>query len=339
MRVAVIGAGVFGATAAVELARGGAHVDLFEAASDVLGGATARCQGRLHSGYHYPRSDATAAACRDAAPEFAARYPEAIRHAPQHHYVIAEDSRVTAAEYLAFLDRLGLPYEVVEHPHVHHAQVTVRVPEAYVDVAALRQSIRRDLHRAGVGLHLGRRAEPPMAGYDVTVVATYGQPWSRPLRYEVCEVALVELGRYGGQSFVVLDGEHVSVDPHGRAHMLYDVAHTVHAANVGYAPQVPAHLADLLNRWGPVRTPSSRVDAMLDSASRHLRMLGRHGQGVTIYHGSLFTVRAVLPDVDATDARPTLVERDGDVVSILSGKICTAVSAARAVVESAAVAA
>jgi hypothetical protein len=113
----------------------------------------------------------------------------------------------------------------------------------------------------------------------------------------------------------------------------------VHAANVGDVPEIPDHLADLLGRWGPVRTPVSRVNAMLDSASRHLGMLGRNGRGVTIYHGSWFSIRAVLPDVDATDERPTLVERDGDVVSILSGKICTAVTAARAVVESAMVAA
>jgi hypothetical protein len=338
VKVAVIGGGVFGATAAVELARTGAQVDLYEAGSDLLDGATGRCQARLHSGYHYPRSDTTATACRDAAPEFAARYPEAIRTAV-HHYVIADDSRVSAGEYLAFLDRNGLPYEVVEPRQVHHAKVTVRVPEAFVDIPTLRQILRRDLYRAGVGLHVGRWLDAPLTGYDLTVVATYGQPWSKPLRYEVCEVALVEVGRYDGLSFVVLDGEYVSLDPHGRTHMLYDVAHTVHAANVGSAPEIPDHLADLLGRLGPVRSPVSRVDAMLDSASRHLRMLGRHGQGVAIYHGSWFSVRAVLPDVDATDERPTLVERDGDVVSILSGKICTAVSAARAVIESAAVAA
>lgn len=339
MRVAVIGGGVFGATVALELAKTGAQVDLFEAGRDILDGATARCQARLHSGYHYPRSDSTALAAKSGAVEFAGRFPEAIRKA-QHHYVIAEDSKVSADDYLDFCDRLGLPYEVVYPTLVHHAQVTVRVPEAFVDVPVLRRILRRDLGLAGVRVNLGHWADPSsLRGYDLTVVATYGQPWSRPLRYEVCEVALVELGHYAGQSFVVLDGEYVSLDPHGVTHMLYDVKHTVHAANVGYAPEVPEHLAPLLGRWGAAPTKVSRVDDMLDSASRHLRMMGRHGQGVSIYHGSLFSVRAVLPDVDATDERPTLLERDGNVVSILSGKICTAVAAAKQVVESVAVAA
>lgn len=332
MRVAVIGAGVFGAVAAVDLARAGCSVDLYEARGDILDGATARNQARLHAGYHYPRSDATARAALLAAPMFAGRFPAAVRSAV-HHYVIADDSWVSGEQYLAFLDRLGLPYDVVEPDQVHHAQVTVRVPEAFVDVPILRRLLRRDLHAAGVTIYPNCWCEPPMAGYDLTVVATYGQPWVRPLRYEVCEVALLEVGRYADQSFVVLDGEYVSLDPHhGGRHALYDVAHSVHAAHVGYAPVVPDAYVGLLDALGPRVTPLSNVDLMRKSASRHLAGLDPHGRGVSIYAGSLFSVRAVLPDVDETDERPTLVERDGDVISILSGKICTAVTAAREVV-------
>ena len=40
----------------------------------------------------------------------------------------------------------------------------------------------------------------------------------------------------------------------------------------------------------------------------------------------------MLPDVDATDARPTLVERDGNVIRVLPGKVCTAATVGRAVV-------
>lgn len=334
MRVAVVGGGVFGCTIAVDLARAGATVDLFEARSDILDGATARCQARLHSGYHYPRSDSTAAAARDAAPAFAARFPEAIRTGAERYYVIADDSRVDAQQYLAFCDRLGLPYELADPPQVHRAQLTVRVPEAFVDVDMLRRLLRRDLSKAGVNLHVGSPVESgPQSGYDLTVFATYGQPWPSPLRYEICETVLVELGRYDQESFVVLDGEYTSLDPYGRGHMLYDVKHSVHHANVGYEPEIPAEYRGLLKRLGPVRTSLTRFDEMVESAGRYLRGLDPGGRGVCIYAGSLFSVRAVLPDVDATDERPTLVQRSGSTVSVLSGKICTAVAAARQVTE------
>ena len=332
MRVAVVGGGVFGATAAVDLAGAGATVDLFEARGGLLEGATGRCQARLHRGYHYPRSDTTAAAARDAAVAFEARYPQAVVRTG-HHYAIAPGSLTSPGDYLAFCDRLGLPYEVVDNPpQLHTADLCVRVPEALVDVPVLARLLRRDLAAAGVTLHLGTQVDPERLDHDLVVAATYGQPWPRPLRYEVCEVALVELGRHAGDSFVVMDGPFVSLDPHGRLYALYDVDHSVHHANVGLAPEVPSGYAPLLRRPA-VATSLSNVDAMRKSASRFLRFLDPAGQGLSIYHGSMFSVRAVLPDVDATDERPTLVERDGNLIRILSGKICTAVTAAKTVTD------
>ena len=334
MKAAVVGGGVFGCTAAVDLARAGVTVDLFEARSDILTGATARCQARLHRGYHYPRSDSTASAARDGFTEFEARYPEAITRAI-HHYVVAPSSKVTPGQYLAFCDRLSLPYEVVEPRHVHTADLTVRVPEAFVNVDQLRRLLRRDLSRSGVTLQTGRTVNPDDLDHDLVVMATYGKPWSKPLRYEVCEVALLELGRYSGESYVVIDGEFVSLDPMGQLYALYDVKHSVHA--VSDQPDFPEYV-DLLRR-GVHRPPVSHideishVDKMIESASRFLWGLDPSGLGVSIYHSSWFAVRAVLPDVDTTDERPTLVERSGHVVSVLSGKICTAVTAARRVVE------
>ena len=312
MRVAVIGGGVFGATAAVEFARTGARVDLYEARSDILSGATANCQARLHRGYHYPRSDSTAAAARDAFPVFVERFPEAIRYA-QHHYVIANESRVSAVDYLAFCDRLGLAYEVVDSRFVHNAQLTVKVSEAFVNVDTLRRLLRRELAVSGATIHVERRVSPEQLDHDLIVVATYGRPWSQPLKYEHCEIALIRLGHYTNESFVVLDGPFTSLDPTPTAglYMLYDVDHSVR---------------DVLGTF-------SVYERMLTSASRHLFGMDLHGRGVCHYVRSMWATRAVLPDVDDSDERPTLVERDGNVVSILGGKICTAVTTARSLVE------
>jgi hypothetical protein len=327
MRIAVVGGGIFGCAVALDLAGAGLDVELFEADVDILHGATSKNMARLHSGYHYPRSAATAAASRDAAGLFLARWPEAVRHA-RHWYAIAPGSKVSPEDYLTFLDAVGLPYTEVplkDVPHLHTADMAIQAEEALIDVDQLRRLLRRDLARAGVPLNLKRYVfVPEVPGFDVTVWTTYGIPWSRPLRYEVCEVALLELGRYTDDSFVVLDGDYVSLDPHGRLYTLYDVYHSVHFAHTGTWPGIPREYQDLVNRPGPVFSPLSHLDRMIDSASRFLWGLHPDGGHVSIYHGSLWSVRAVLPDVDATDARPTLVKRDGNIVQVLSGKIGTA---------------
>src|SRR4030095_16699560 len=156
VKVAVIGGGIFGCTIAVDLARAGAKVDLVEARSDILIGATSRCQGRLHRGYHYPRSDSTAIAARDAFFNFMERYPAAIRRL-NHFYAIAPDSKTTPDEFLAFCNRIQLPYKIVDHPwQLHTAEMCVKVPEAIIDFEILRRLVRSDLAKAGVTIQVSQ---------------------------------------------------------------------------------------------------------------------------------------------------------------------------------------
>jgi hypothetical protein len=330
-RAAVIGGGVFGCVIAVDLAHAGYEVTLFEERYGILEGAVARCQARLHSGYHYPRSDKTAIAAHDDSAVFRHRFPQAIR-STQHYYLIAPESKTSPEEYVAFCDRVDLPYEVVDKPpQVHTAELCLRVPEAFVDLSILRRCLHRELTAAGVNVVTNHRAETPPP-VDVVVRATYGQPWHEPLQYELCEVALLQLGRYGDDSYVVMDGEFVSLDPYSPGtYMLYDVKHSIHVSNVGMKPDVPPEYKPLLNALGPRPTKLSYVDAMRNSAGRFFWGLDGSGQGVSIYAGSLFSVRAVLPNVDATDERPTLIHQDGNVISVLSGKICSAITASKRV--------
>src|ERR1043166_827802 len=95
-RVAVVGGGIFGATAAIHAARLGNDVHLFEKQNDLLQAASRINQYRLHRGYHYPRSLDTATSCRDAEHSFRDEYGDAIMSDSRHLYGIArEGSRVS----------------------------------------------------------------------------------------------------------------------------------------------------------------------------------------------------------------------------------------------------
>jgi len=329
VRVAVVGGGVYGCTAAIELAHAGHQVDLYERHSGLLHGATRTNQGRLHHGYHYPRSLPTARAARSDAARFALRFPTTIDASGRHYYCIASEGSLTSAdEFLAHCDLLGEDHVVAASPLVRGVDVTVRVPEALIDVRRLREVLIRQVRTAGVRVQLGSEVDPGSLGHDLIVMATYGRPWPVPLRYEVCEVMLIELGsHYRGHSFVILDGPFTSLDPvpGTRLHAVYHVEHSVHHASVGQI-EVPDHLAPLLDR-GPVRTEHARTQPLLLGARGFLGRIG-----LPVPFGSMFTVRAVLPDVDATDERPTLLHVDGRIVWVLSGKVDGAVSAAERVV-------
>jgi glycine/D-amino acid oxidase-like deaminating enzyme len=57
-KIAVAGAGIYGATAAIRLAEQGHQVHLFDPLG-LLRAASAINQYRVHAGYHYPRSAET----------------------------------------------------------------------------------------------------------------------------------------------------------------------------------------------------------------------------------------------------------------------------------------
>ena len=339
--VAVVGGGIFGATAAVELARAGCRVDLFDRNPDLLRAASGINQFRLHRGYHYPRSLDTALSCKKSEATFRAVYGGAVRDDVEHFYAIARHNSLTSVEsFVDFCAALDLEHTTAAPAVLKQDRVglCVRVRESLFDVDALREICRRDLERTGVEVHLGRVATLELLEhYDFNVVATYAYlnellGIRRPQRFqfEVCEKPVVRLPpSFRKKSIVVLDGPFMCIDPMGSGDLFVmgNVVHAIHARNVGELPKVPETVDTLLNA-GIVRTPATKFPLFIRAAMEFFSDV-EHAEHV----GSMFTIRAVLPGMDLTDGRPTLVERiDDRIVTIFSGKITTCVDAARDVV-------
>ena len=68
-KIAVAGAGIYGATAAIRLAEHGHQVHLFDPLG-LLRAASAINQYRVHAGYHYPRSPETISEITDVCANF-----------------------------------------------------------------------------------------------------------------------------------------------------------------------------------------------------------------------------------------------------------------------------
>ncbi len=343
-RIAVVGAGIFGVTAAVWLARAGHEVDLFECGSDVLQGASFANQYRLHRGYHYPRSKETAFQSLLAEPVFANEYGEAVFQGGDHYYCIARsDTKTSCEQFEQFCREVGLEFEPVSLDLVDPSMIagSYRVKERLIDAEALVRLCRSNIERSGVNLRLRTPFEPDAAGgYDLTVVATYANlnatlpigvgPY-QDFQFEVCEKPVVELpARFAGKSVVVMDGPFMCFDPVGRTgrFVLGNVVHAIHSTNVGSIPIVDDEIAPMLDRGVVTHPAVTNIERFVQHGSRFIPglMEARHV-------GSMFTVRAVLPNTDATDERPTQVTDLGDgFVSVFSGKIGTCVDAAREVV-------
>lgn len=307
-------------------------------------------QLRLHRGYHYPRSPETGRECRAGNNSFYAEYrdavivPERRKHGGQYYAIAKEGSRTSAEEYLAFLERERLPFRKSIAPFVNKESVSllVEVMESSIDPVALRHSVIAKLISSGALVHLGVPAYRGMRDdFDRIIIAAYADSnevsfqLSAPtqhFQFEVVEKPVFRLpSHFRDTSIVVMDGPFFSLDPYGTTdlHLMGHVAEAIHATNTGFDPIVPDEIKGDLNRGIVANPKRSRAGLFQREAARFVPALKD-----AEYAGSMFTVRAVLPDRDATDERPTLVSMlEGQVIRIFSGKLGTAVEAAKQAVQ------
>ena len=340
VKVAVIGGGIFGVTVAIRLARHGCSVDLYEKSHDILTAASGINQYRLHRGYHYPRSFETAYSSKQGEAGFIREYPEAVIDSVEHYYCIANrDSLTSADQYLAFCGKLGLEHTPVEVDWVRQEAVDLclRVEERLIDPGALRKLCWQKLRSSQVCVKLNTQADGgTLARYDRAVICTYSNINSlleefpeaqRDYQYELCEKPVVRLPEaFRAKSVVVLDGPFMSVDPFGRTgfSVLGSVVHAIHSTSIGKAPMIGDEIKPLLNNGVIKDPPTSKFHEFITSGMEFLPFLEK-----AEHLGSMFTFRAVLPNKEETDERPSIVQCVGDkLVTVFSGKIGTCVEAA-----------
>lgn len=346
MKIAVVGAGIFGITTALTLSRAGHQVELFEQYGDILPAASSINQYRLHRGYHYPRSAATAQSSLHSAPLFEREYGAALLPDDVRHYycVAQEKSLVSGADFKKFANEQGLEYseEYPEGIRREMLDVSLLVPEKLIDPAALKQLCTQRLDEQKIPVHLNQKAEyASLQSFAKIILCGYAYnnefladlpQYQRDYQFEVCEKLVVELPPvFAKTSIVVMDGPFFCIDPYSTTpyHVMGHVEHAVHERSVGTVASVSASLRPLLNR-GLIKNPTpTHFDRFIASAVKFAPAMQ-----AAKHIGSLYTIRTVLPHVDQTDERPTLVEQlDDRLIRVFSGKIGNCVEAAERVRE------
>ena len=335
-KIAIVGAGIFGCTAAIELAKRGHNVTLYEKHDDIFSEASSINQYRVHRGYHYPRSFDTAKKCKKTSVDFIKAFRQAIvsiKPGTEHYYAIAKNNSLTSpTEYIEFLNAIGLEYEIV--PNFPNTSLTVKVQESVFDPFLLKDIIKKRLKSSNVNVKLGVKAShKELNNVDSSVIATYSNinDWSNNpeiFQYELCEKPIFQLPKkYQNKSIVIMDGPFMCIDPYGNSdyHVMGNVVHAIHSTNIGQFPSTPPGFEKLLNQGIIKNPPITNVADFINSAIPFFPEIKK-----AKHLGSMYTFRTVKPNYEKTDARPTLVNLlRPNMVSIFSGKICTCLGAAK----------
>jgi hypothetical protein len=258
----------------------------------------------------------------------------------QYYAVARSESRTSADQFAAFCEAERLPTFRCDNVDIispEHVEAVFAVQESRFDVTRLREVVRWKLRRHSVRVFLGTKADTNrLADFDWVIVAGYANNNAildgmgvKPIikQYEVCEKPVVQMpSRLRHKSIVVIDGPFMCMDPIGvgSQHIWGHVTYGVHATTEGYRPDIPASLRAFVNRGIVTSVPNTSFERFRTDGGRFVPdfLDSRHV-------GSMFTLKVVPFDVDATDERPTDVMCVGkNVIVISSGKLSTAVSTA-----------
>ena len=345
MKVAVVGGGIFGITAATKLANY-FEVDLYEKNPDIIQAASGINQYRIHRGYHFPRSQETVSSVLKAEKSFGNDFRDSIINFRDHYYCISKrDSLTSGQQYLDFCQKNNLEYEVKTPTIINknNIELCVKVKESLFDPIVLKEICLKKLKNENINLKLNTEATKNIfEKYDLVVLATYANlnklladsPNSQlDYQFELCEKPLVKLPpSFKNLSVVVMDGPFMSMDPYGDSNDLFvlgNVVHAIHQTSVGKFPVFDEKFSHLLDQ-GIVHNPDiTNFDKFIESASEFMPAI-KNAEHI----GSMYTIRTVLPKVEDTDERPTIVRKINEkIFTIFSGKIPTCVDAANELVE------
>ena len=336
-KIAVAGAGIYGATIAIRLAEAGHSVRLFDPLG-ILRATSVINQYRIHSGYHYPRSPETIAETLEARAEFTQAFAPAIVRNSRHYYAIPKEGSVTPPE---LFEKVMAQYSLACRPvrpewmDFGFIDRCYEVDEQIYDPDTLRDTVTSQIGKLSIPLEKRALTPEERPDHDFIVWATYGLGPSLGLfpnaKYQVAEKILIQLpSALQHISLVIVDGPFTAFDPYGSSEksLFGSAKNTNHWTTNNPNDPIPEPFAHMLNGRTWEKIDFSRFQAM-----RRDSMLGVPASKDAAYLGSRFTIR-VVENNPISDRRTLYVQETSPrEIHIFSGKVVGAVKAARLVCE------
>lgn len=345
----VIGAGFFGAVLADYLSDrpGFSKVAVVESESGPLQRSSANNQARIHRGYHYPRSLATAEASLRGYSNFKRKWPSAIFTDFRNLYGIArQGSKVSPEQFSATMRAIGAPlrelgrsesntifdstriekaYEVVEEVFDHRelalwASEVLEKPgldvffrETVLEVESTSDNV---VIRCASGLEFVSKLVFNVTYSGLGEIQGIAEELEGQVSHELTEINLVSVGRELSEfAITVMDGPFFSLMPYPPLAPLKTLSH------VRYTPLVRGAGTSKKSAYRELDEldgHSFSFSSMRRDASRFVPALAEVELQTTIRE-----VKTILTQSAQDDSRPILFvkHKDPRVFSILGGKI------------------
>lgn len=333
MKIAVIGAGWFGCHLANELIKDNHKVKIFEKNKKIFSKASLYNTGRLHLGFHYPRSYKTRLRSLLNFNKFKEKYPQVCEPVDVNLYLVAaENSLLDFPTYLEIAKSTGLEYQTVD-PKTYgfeNIEGALLCKEETVNPLKARSyfenMLLEHLSLNTAVEHVKQESDSIMVNnesFDYCINCTYNtfSPVLKPsdIVFENVVSLIVEpLKNDWDMSFVVMDGEFFSFNKaflegkeESELYGLYHVKHSVVNRSTQFEDTVEFYKANKNKSFEEALDYKSLledVDYIFPLFKKYFKVVG---------HTS--TIRTSLDNYNAN--RECIVSSEGKYINVMSGKI------------------
>ncbi|MFN0033991.1 MAG: FAD-dependent oxidoreductase [Saprospiraceae bacterium] len=311
----VVGGGIFGCYAALHLAGRGAKVAILEKEARLFQKASLVNQARLHGGYHYPRSVATAAMSDEHKARFTEEHRPMVNQTFEKFYAIDRHGSFTdGLQFERFCAYLDIRCErVAEHDlfDFNRLEALYRTEEHSFDPVLLGNFYREKVKStAGITVFKNTEilsAEPSGKEWlinvqskpsnfqtlqtfqtPIVINATYAASNAvnrlfgaadLALTHEISEIAFVTSPQFGQRGLTVMDGPFGSIMPYGLSGLLSlsSVAYTHHKISFDALPRFDCQMPESDPRCRP-EAPGICTDCPRRPSSNAPKMLAQMQQ-------------------------------------------------------------
>jgi FAD dependent oxidoreductase len=353
----IIGGGIFGCYASVYLAKKGKRVALIEKENALFQKASIVNQARLHSGYHYPRSVATAMMSDDNKARFTAEHHSFIHFEFEKYYAIDRFGSFTdARQFERFCQHIAIRCEAVtKHPlfNFDRIEALYLTTEYSFDPLLIAQYYRNQMESFdNIHLFLNTSVETAQQsegewGISLSnkqtlrtpsvINATYSASNAInqlfgvaeiQLMHELSEMCFVTSPQLQHLGLTVMDGPFGSLMPYGKSGLLSlsSVAYTHHKVSYDNLPTFDCQQENQACR--PNFSSICNTCTAKPSSAKH-KMIRQMAQYFTDavelnYATSFFTIKSKLKANAIDDGRPTeisILHQNPNFYCLFAGKI------------------
>jgi hypothetical protein len=352
----IIGAGIFGLYVASILVKRGKRVAVIEKSLKPFSRASSINQARVHNGYHYPRSYATAKKVANYYNRFTKDFDFAINDSFKQIYAIANKGSKTSAEkFIDFCKEVDIPLREINsniYFKKNSVEASFLAKECSFDFLKIKNYLLREVEDSvmffyGTSIDFvyidnssyvltltnGKKLESPLvinAAYSGIneVIEKFNQNLFE-IKYELCEVAFCRVSEnFRNIGITVMDGNFFSVMPFGnnKLHTLTSVSHTPHQVCYDKIPKFSNEIKESVCKMHKAKNCIVCFRGLSSAWEKMYKLSQQFLNFKMNYKYSQFEIKPILTRSENDDSRPTIIKQHTSkptVISILSGKLST----------------